>query len=116
MASDGREALAALRDEEFDLVFMDCQMPEMDGFEAVRRFRASASSGYATRADVPIVALTANALAGDAERCLAAGFNDYLAKPVRREQLDAALTRWVREATCSGRQAARRTRVPIARC
>jgi PAS domain S-box-containing protein len=99
LASDGREALAALRDEEFDLVFMDCQMPEMDGFEAVRRFRASASTGYATRADVPIVALTANALAGDAERCLEAGFSDYLAKPVRREQLDTALTRWIREPT-----------------
>ena len=97
LASDGREALAALRDEAFDLVFMDCQMPEMDGFEAVRRFRASAATGYATRADVPIVALTANALAGDAERCLETGFTDYLAKPVRREQLDAALTRWIRE-------------------
>ena len=94
VASDGREALAALRDEAFDLVFMDCQMPEMDGFEAVRRFRASAANGYATRSDTPVVALTANALAGDAERCLAAGFNDYLAKPVRREQLDAALARW----------------------
>jgi CheY-like chemotaxis protein len=70
-------------------------MPEMDGFEAVRRFRASAAHGYATPSDTPVVALTANALAGDAERCLAAGFNDYLAKPVRREQLDAALARWV---------------------
>jgi PAS domain S-box-containing protein len=95
VASDGREALAALRDEAFELVFMDCQMPEMDGFEAVRRFRASAAHGYATPSDTPVVALTANALAGDAERCLAAGFNDYLAKPVRREQLDAALARWV---------------------
>jgi len=102
VAADGREALGLLRDDAFDLVFMDCQMPEMDGFEAVRRFRASASTGYATRADVPIVALTANALAGDADRCLAAGFNDYLAKPVRREQLDAALIRWVAD----GRSAA----------
>jgi CheY-like chemotaxis protein len=72
-------------------------MPEMDGFEAVRRFRASAPTGYATRGDVPIVALTANALAGDAERCIAAGFDDYLAKPVRKEQLDGALLRWVGE-------------------
>ncbi len=94
VASDGREALAALRDEKFDLVFMDCQMPEMDGFEAVRRFRASAANGYSTASHTPVVALTANALAGDAERCLAAGFNDYLAKPVRREQLDDALARW----------------------
>jgi CheY-like chemotaxis protein/HPt (histidine-containing phosphotransfer) domain-containing protein len=94
VASNGREALAALRDGTFDLVLMDCQMPEMDGFEAVRRFRASADHGYATPADAPVVALTANALAGDAERCIAAGFDDYLAKPVRREQLDAALARW----------------------
>jgi PAS domain S-box-containing protein len=95
LAADGREALAALRDERFQLVFMDCQMPEMDGFEAVRRFRASAASGYATPASAPVVALTANALAGDAERCIEAGFTDYLAKPVRRDQLDAALSRWV---------------------
>ena len=94
VASNGREALAALRDGSFDLVLMDCQMPEMDGFEAVRRFRATAGHGYATPADAPIVALTANALAGDAERCIAAGFDDYLAKPVRRDQLDAALARW----------------------
>jgi CheY-like chemotaxis protein len=98
VAGDGREALAALRDDSFDLVFMDCQMPEMDGFEAVRRFRGSAATGYATRGDVPIVALTANALAGDAERCLEAGFSDYLAKPVRKEQLDGALLRWVGDA------------------
>jgi PAS domain S-box-containing protein len=97
VAADGREALAALRDDAFDLVFMDCQMPEMDGFEAVRRFRSSASTGYATRADVPIVALTANALAGDADRCLSAGFSDYLAKPVRREQFEATLVRWADE-------------------
>jgi len=101
LASDGREALAALREAPFDLVFMDCQMPEMDGFEAVRRFRASESASFATRLDVPIVALTANALAGDADRCLKAGFSDYLAKPVRREQLDAALQRWISAAPAS---------------
>jgi PAS domain S-box-containing protein len=96
VAGNGREALDALREHAFDIVFMDCQMPEMDGFEAVQRFRRSAAAGYATPGDVPIVALTANALAGDAERCLAAGFSDYLAKPVRREQLDNALARWVK--------------------
>jgi PAS domain S-box-containing protein len=98
VASDGREALAALRDDVFDLVFMDCQMPEMDGFEAVRRFRGAAANGYATAQNVPIVALTANALAGDEERCLKAGFSAYLAKPVRREALDAALVHWLRGA------------------
>jgi PAS domain S-box-containing protein len=112
MAADGREALVALRDDAFDLVFMDCQMPEMDGFEAVRRFRASAATGYATPGNVPIVALTANALAGDAERCLAAGFDDYLAKPVRKDQLDAALQRWVGEPGAGVPKAASDTTVP----
>jgi len=101
LAGDGREALAALREAPFDLVFMDCQMPEMDGFEAVRRFRAGDPASFATRIDVPIVALTANALAGDADRCLKAGFSDYLAKPVRREQLDGALQRWISAAPAS---------------
>jgi DNA-binding response OmpR family regulator len=74
---------------------MDCQMPEMDGFEAVRRFRSSEAADYETRLDVPIVALTANALAGDEERCRAAGFDDYLPKPFRQQQLDEMLERWL---------------------
>ena len=76
-------------------------MPEMDGFEAVRRFRAGAKGTlrFRTRIDAPVVALTANALAGDAERCLAAGFSDYLAKPFRQEQLSALLVRWLDSAT-----------------
>jgi PAS domain S-box-containing protein len=97
VANNGHQALAALAQERFDLVLMDCQMPEMDGFEAVRRFRAGAKGTlrFRTRIDAPVVALTANALAGDAERCLAAGFSDYLAKPFRQEQLSALLARWL---------------------
>jgi len=104
VAGNGHQALVALAQEQFDLVLMDCQMPEMDGFEAVRRFRAGdkGTLRFRTPIDAPVVALTANALAGDAERCLAAGFSDYLAKPFRQEQLVSLLTRWLRGATEPG--------------
>jgi len=94
LADNGREALNAMRTQTFDLVLMDCQMPEMDGFEALRRFRSATQADYETSLAVPIVALTANALAGDQERCLAAGFNDYMAKPFKQQQLDQLLERW----------------------
>jgi PAS domain S-box-containing protein len=97
VTGNGHQALVALAQERFDLVLMDCQMPEMDGFEALRRFRAGAKGTlrFRTPIDAPVVALTANALAGDAERCRAAGFSDYLAKPFRQEQLAELLARWV---------------------
>jgi len=88
-AWNGRQALQLLRAERFDVVLMDCQMPEMDGYDATRALRR-ADSGVLDCA-VPIIAMTANALAGDRERCVAAGMNDYLAKPVNRTQLSAAL-------------------------
>jgi len=89
VAGDGREALAALDQGSYRLVLMDCQMPEMDGFEATRQIR---SRGGARR--IPIIALTANAMEGDRDRCLAAGMDDYLAKPIQMEALKAALERW----------------------
>ena len=94
LADNGREALNALRSQAFDIVFMDCQMPEMDGFEAVRRFRSAAQADFETALDTPIVALTANALAGDQERCMAAGFDEYLPKPFKQQQIEALLVRW----------------------
>jgi PAS domain S-box-containing protein len=94
VAADGRLALQALAEQRFDLVLMDCQMPEIDGFEALRMLRdPSLTPMLTSERDVAVVALTANALAGDAERCLAAGFNDYLAKPVRQSQLAAVIAR-----------------------
>jgi signal transduction histidine kinase/DNA-binding response OmpR family regulator len=98
VAITGVEALQALTRERFDLVFMDCQMPGMDGFEAVARFRAGATEAYrfCNDAQLPIIALTANALVGDADRCRAAGFTDYLSKPCTRRQIEAAIRKWAR--------------------
>jgi CheY-like chemotaxis protein len=80
LVSNGRQALDALAHEHFDLVLMDCNMPEMDGLEATRLLRAGAHG--VRDPDVPVVALTANAMDGDREQCLAAGMNEFLAKPV----------------------------------
>ena len=81
---NGREAVEATAREAFDLIFMDVQMPEMDGFEATRRIREmEQSNGHRT----PIVAMTAHAMTGDRERCLAIGMDDYIAKPIRKEDL-----------------------------
>jgi CheY-like chemotaxis protein len=91
LANNGREAVEAWGRGSFDVVFMDVQMPEMDGFEAVAAIRAAEAS--AQRLRVPIVALTAHAMAGDAERCLAAGMDGYLSKPLRRAALDDELRR-----------------------
>ncbi|MFN0164888.1 MAG: PAS domain S-box protein, partial [Bryobacteraceae bacterium] len=92
LAATGKEAVDALRNAPFDAVFMDCSMPEMDGFEATRRIRDQEGDGSRT----PIIAMTANALSGDRERCLAAGMDDYVAKPVRIEEIERVLRRWLR--------------------
>ncbi|HEX4328766.1 MAG TPA: response regulator [Burkholderiales bacterium] len=95
IAENGREALQQLSGQSFDLVLMDCQMPEMDGFEALRHIRAGGEGAtLAVPTDVPVIALTANALAGDRERCIEAGFNDYLSKPFAETDLQAVLSRW----------------------
>ena len=90
---NGQEAISALKAESFDLVLMDCQMPVMDGFEAAEHIARARRS--AAIAPVPVVALTANALKGDKERCLDSGMDDYLSKPVRRAELEAMLVKWL---------------------
>ncbi|MBL0150173.1 MAG: response regulator [Ideonella sp.] len=91
-AHDGQQAVEAVEREHFDLVLMDCQMPRMDGFEATRRIRDWQRHQVGQRR-LGIVALTANALSGDREACLAAGMDDYLAKPISSARLSAVLAR-----------------------
>jgi CheY-like chemotaxis protein len=92
-ATNGREAVEAVArtDRYFDVVLMDCQMPELDGFAATRAIRDGEHPGGRR---LPIVAMTANAIRGDRERCLEAGMDDYLPKPVRRDALREVLERW----------------------
>jgi len=92
-AANGELALARLSSGPYDLVFMDCQMPVLDGYAATRRWRMQETAAGSRR--IPIVAMTANAMAGDRQRCLDAGMDDYLSKPVAREQLGACLRRWL---------------------
>ncbi|MDO0790326.1 ATP-binding protein [Xanthomonas campestris pv. campestris] len=92
-ATDGEAALSSMESTRYDMVFMDCQMPVLDGYAATRRWRAMETESGGR--PIPIVAMTANAMAGDRERCLAAGMDDYLSKPVAREQLNACLQRWL---------------------
>ncbi|MET0660696.1 MAG: response regulator [Steroidobacteraceae bacterium] len=93
IAEDGQQAVEMTRNTEYDLVLMDCYMPVMDGFEATAAIRQNQK---ATRR-LPVVALTANAMAEDRERCLAAGMDDYLSKPIYPDQLSRILQRWTQE-------------------
>ena len=92
LAENGRQALSALARAEFDVVLMDCQMPELDGFEATRMLRRQEAQAGCRR--TPVIALTANAMSGDRERCREAGMDDYVTKPYSRDKLLAALARW----------------------
>ncbi len=92
VAANGEEALALLRTEDFDLVLMDCQMPVLDGYQATAAIRKREMNQPKR---LPIVALTANAMEGDRDRCVAAGMDDYLAKPYSLAQLRTTLSRWL---------------------
>lgn len=101
--ANGKEALASLQREPYDLVLMDCQMPEMDGYEATRLIREPSTGVLNPR--VPVIAMTANALAGDRAKCVEAGMDDYVAKPVRAQDLEAVIAKWAK----TGRDAQEKT-------
>jgi len=91
VVSGGPQALEAVAASRFDAILLDCQMPEMDGYETAREIRRrEAGQGH-----IPIIAATANTMEGDQEKCLASGMDDYLPKPIRFADLEAALDRWV---------------------
>ena len=93
VANDGRQALHMMDNHRFDGVLMDCQMPEMDGYEATRLLRL-----HPQYQSLPIIAMTANVMAGDREKVIAAGMNDHIAKPINVEEMFATLARWIRPA------------------
>lgn len=93
LAENGKMATQMLEHNQYDLVFMDCQMPIMDGFEASGVIRDAHSN--VLDHDVPIIAMTANAIKGDREKCIAAGMNDYLSKPVDPDKLSHMLNKWL---------------------
>jgi CheY-like chemotaxis protein len=96
VANNGFEALDAVDSVRYDLILMDCIMPEMDGFEATRRLRSAGGRA----AEVPIIAMTASAFEDDRKACLAAGMNDFLSKPVRQSELAAKLEGLLQSAAC----------------
>nr|WP_320132315.1 ATP-binding protein [uncultured Holophaga sp.] len=91
VAANGKEAVEAHRTRSYDIILMDCQMPEMDGFQATRLIRSTEGEGKR----VPVLAMTANAMQGDQERCIEAGMDDYIAKPVTLDNLMILLRRWL---------------------
>jgi CheY-like chemotaxis protein len=97
LVSNGREVIHALNEFHFDLILMDCQMPEMDGYQATRMVRTSEET--LSNRNIPIIALTANAIQGDEEKCRKSGMNDYLSKPIGKSALDLMLRKYLHKKT-----------------
>lgn len=95
IVANGLESLTAAQEKQYDLIFMDCQMPQMDGYEATRRIREQKNGK--TQHDLPIIAMTAFAMQGDRDKCLQAGMNDYLSKPVQPQALAQMLNLWLKD-------------------
>ncbi len=91
IADNGRKCLEKLKENSYDLILMDCQMPEMDGFEATRAIRKMQSASSKTT----IIAMTANAMQGDREKCIEAGMDDYIAKPIEPQVLADMMEKWL---------------------
>lgn len=111
VAENGRAVLAAMQSARYDLILMDCQMPEMDGYETTRAIRADRLFGGAR---IPIIAMTANAMQGDKERCLEAGMDDYLAKPISVEAMREKLAHWLDGAGVGAQEQADQTSARMA--
>lgn len=95
LAEDGKQALTMLEQNKYDLILMDCKMPVMDGLEATKAIRAhEADHG----GHIPIIAVTANAILGDCQKCLDAGMDDYISKPFTKQRLSEAIYRWLPQA------------------
>jgi two-component system sensor histidine kinase/response regulator len=96
VVANGREAIAALRQHSYDLVLMDEHMPELDGVAATQQIRRESASGRLPVNGIPIIATTADAMPGTRERCLEAGMDDYLSKPLRADALGAMIANYLR--------------------
>jgi len=111
VVANGQEAVNALQTIPYDLVLMDCQMPEIDGFEATRCIRLEGSK--ALNPGIPIIAMTALAMQGDREKCIQAGMNDYVAKPVKPEELAEVISRWLAKTTNDNLQIPAKTSIEL---
>ena len=100
VAPDGAEAIELIQEQAYDLILMDCQMPVMDGYEATRRIRKMP----VPTCNTPIIAMTANAMKGDREKCISAGMDDYVTKPINAGRMKSLIRSWITRGSLTGHQ------------